>query len=171
MTRFLNRFAAAVVMSSFVLSGLAMAGCDSNTDDPTPSIYQTAEAAGFTTLVAALKAAGLADVLDSNGPFTVFAPTDEAFAKLPEGTIETLLKPENKDMLVGILTYHVVEGRVTSGQVVNLTSAKTLQGDDIQISVTDGAVSINSAGVTAVDIEASNGIVHVIDTVLLPPSK
>ena len=147
--------------------------CDSDSVDPvvTDSIFETARASGFTTLVAALEAADLDETLDSQGPFTVFAPTDEAFSKLADGVIADLLKPENKATLVDILTYHVVEGRVTSDQVVTLSSAKTLQGADVDIEVTDGSVSINGATVTTVDIETANGIIHVVDSVLLPPTE
>ena len=123
----------------------------------------------FTTLVAAVKAAGLVDTLKGDGPFTVFAPTDEAFAKLPEGTVETLLKPENKEKLIAILTYHVVPGNVMAADVVNLDSAKTVQGSMVKIS-TDGAVMVDDASVVMTDIEASNGVIHVIDTVIMPTS-
>ena len=126
----------------------------------------------FSTLVAAVKAAGLAETLQGEGPFTVFAPTNEAFAKLPEGTVEELLKPENRDKLTAVLTYHVVPGKVTSKDVGKLDSAKTVQGSDIAIKVSKkGGVSINDAMVVATDIEASNGIIHVIDSVILPPAK
>ncbi len=133
-------------------------------------IVETAIAGNFDTLVAAVKAAGLVEALQGDGPFTVFAPTDEAFAKLPAGTIDNLLKPENKDQLIAILTYHVVPGKVKAADVVNLESATTLQEGAINIDVTDGTVMINNATVTATDIEASNGVIHVIDTVLLPPA-
>lgn len=136
-----------------------------------PDIVDTAVGAGsFNTLAAALEAADLIGALKGEGPFTVFAPTDEAFAKLPEGTLEELLKPENKDMLVDILTYHVVAGQVTSADVANLTSATMLNGDSISINVQNGAVMVNDANVIAVDIMASNGVIHVIDTVILPPN-
>lgn len=132
-------------------------------------IVDTAVAAGdFKTLVAALQAAGLVDTLKGAGPFTVFAPTDAAFAKLPAGTVQDLLKPENKAKLVKILTYHVVAGDVTSKQVVKLTEAKTLEGQDVKISVHDGKVMINNATVAKADIKCSNGVIHVIDSVLLP---
>ena len=126
------------------------------------------EAGSFNTLIAAAKAAGLVDALKGDGPLTVFAPTDEAFAKLPAGTVETLLKPENKGKLKAVLLYHVVEGKVTSDQVVKLTSAKTLEGDAIDISVKNGTVYVDEAQVVAADIEASNGVIHVIDAVILP---
>ena len=131
-------------------------------------IVDTAVKAGsFKTLAAALKAAGLVDTLKGKGPFTVFAPTDEAFEKLPPGTVETLLKPENKDKLVAILTYHVVPGNVKAADVVKLKSAKTVQGQNVTIDATDG-VKINNAKVVKADIECGNGVIHVIDTVLLP---
>lgn len=126
------------------------------------------ENGSFTTLVAAVKAAGLVDTLKGDGPFTVFAPTDEAFAKLPSGTVATLLKPENRDQLVAILTYHVVPGKVMASDVVNLSEATTVQGQDISISVNDGSVMVNNAKVLATDVEASNGVIHVIDSVILP---
>ena len=132
-------------------------------------IVDTAVAAGsFKTLVAAVKAAGLVDTLKSEGPFTVFAPTDEAFAKLPEGTIASLLKPENKDKLTAILTYHVVAGKVLASDVVKITSAKTVNGKSAAVSVSDAGVMIDNAKVVATDIETSNGVIHVIDSVILP---
>lgn len=164
------RIAAAIAIVS---TAPAIAGCDSDSaaNDPLPSIVETAQDAGFATLVAAVEAAGLTQVLDEGGPFTVFAPTEAAFQALPEGTLDELLKPENKEALAGILTYHVVEGRVTSDQVVNLTSATTVQGAELAITVEDGSVFINGAQVTTVDVEADNGIIHVIDAVLLPPAE
>lgn len=132
-------------------------------------IVDTAVAAGsFNTLAAALTAADLVDTLKSAGPFTVFAPTDDAFAKLPAGTVEMLLMPENKDKLVGILTYHVVAGKVMAADVVKLTSANTVNGQDVAIRVEDGTVFVNDSQVTAADVAASNGVIHVIDTVLMP---
>lgn len=132
-------------------------------------IVDTAVGAGnFTTLVAAVQAAGLVDTLKGEGPFTVFAPTDEAFAALPAGTVEDLLKPENKDKLVSILTYHVVAGKVMSGDLTEGMKAATVQGDEITITL-DGGAKVNGTTVTAADIEASNGVIHVIDAVLLPP--
>lgn len=125
----------------------------------------------FKTLVAAVQAAGLADTLKGKGPFTVLAPTDAAFAKLPKGTIETLLKPENKDMLVKILTYHVISGDVRAETVMTLKSAKTVQGQKVKIKTKDGVVMINGAKVIKADVEASNGVIHVIDTVLMPKTK
>ena len=135
-------------------------------------IVDTAVGAGsFKTLVAAVKAAGLVETLKGEGPFTVFAPTDEAFKKLPAGTVETLLKPENLKKLQGILTYHVVPGSVMAADVVKLDSAKTVQGQDVTIKVVDGGVMINGAKVVTADIECSNGVIHVIDSVILPPAK
>jgi transforming growth factor-beta-induced protein len=132
-------------------------------------IVDTAVAAGqFKTLAAALQAAGLVETLKSDGPFTVFAPTDEAFAKLPAGTVEDLLKPENKDKLIAVLTYHVVPGKVMAKDVVTLSSAKTVNGKALSIKSADGKVMINTATVAKADITASNGVIHVIDTVLLP---
>jgi uncharacterized surface protein with fasciclin (FAS1) repeats len=133
------------------------------------TIVDTAVKAGsFTTLAKALTAAGLVDTLKGKGPFTVFAPTDEAFSKLPPGTLENLLKPENKDQLVKILTFHVVPGRVYADQVVKLTEAKTVQGSSVTISAKGGKVMVDGANVTATDIESSNGVIHVIDAVILP---
>ncbi len=135
------------------------------------TIVDTAVAAGhFRTLAAALQAADLVDALQGDGPFTVFAPTDDAFANLPKGTVEGLLKPEAKAALTGILTYHVVPGAVDSSQVVTLSNAKTLNGQRVDIAVKDGKVSIDGATVTAVDIQCSNGVIHVIDSVILPAS-
>jgi uncharacterized surface protein with fasciclin (FAS1) repeats len=136
-------------------------------------IVDTAVNAGsFNTLVAAVKAAELVDTLKGEGPFTVFAPTDEAFAKLPEGTLDELLKPENKEKLQAILTYHVVSGKVMAADVVKLKSAKTVQGADIMIAIKDEKVMLNeSSTVVKTDIECSNGVIHVIDTVILPPEK
>lgn len=132
-------------------------------------IVDTAVAAGsFKTLAAALQAAGLVDTLKGKGPFTVFAPTDEAFAKLPKGTVEDLLKPENKQKLTAILTYHVVAGKVMAADVVTLKSAKTVNGKPVQIMVEGGTVMVDNAKVVKTDILASNGVIHVIDTVMLP---
>ena len=135
-------------------------------------IVDTAVAAGqFKTLAAALTAAGLVDTLKGPGPFTVFAPTDAAFAKLPAGTVDTLLKPESKAKLTAILTYHVVAGKVMAADVVKLKEAKTVNGAMVAVKVDGGNVMINNAKVTTADIAASNGVIHVIDTVLLPPSN
>ena len=134
------------------------------------NIVETAVAAGqFKTLAAALEAVGLIDALTGEGPFTVFAPTDEAFAKLPAGTVESLLKPENKEKLKSILLYHVVPGNVTAKQVMKLNgrTVKTLEGGSIKVSTMHG-VTVDDAHVTKTDIQASNGVIHVIDTVLMP---
>jgi uncharacterized surface protein with fasciclin (FAS1) repeats len=133
------------------------------------TIPEVATAAGsFGTLLAAVKAAGLAEVLGGEGPFTVFAPTDAAFAKLPEGTVATLLKPENKQKLIDILKYHVVAGRVYSEDAVAAKSAKTLEGSSISVKVTDSGAMINDAKLVATDVDASNGVIHIIDSVLMP---
>lgn len=136
-------------------------------------IVDTAVAAGsFNTLAAALKAAGLIDTMKGAGPFTVFAPTDAAFAKLPKGTVESLLKPENKSKLIDILTYHVVSGKVMAKQAVTLTKAPALNKKDIKLAVKGGALVLNdSAKVVTADINCTNGVIHVIDNVILPPSK
>ena len=134
-------------------------------------IVDTAVSAGsFNTLVAAVKAADLVDTLKSPGPFTVFAPTDEAFSKLPDGTVENLLKPENKEKLVSILTYHVVPGKVAAVDVVKLNSAKTVNGKEVSIDTSKGKVTVDNATVLKTDIMTTNGIIHVIDTVILPES-
>jgi uncharacterized surface protein with fasciclin (FAS1) repeats len=155
-----------VIALSLLLASPVMAGT-TNSD-----IVDTAVAAGqFNTLAKALQAAGLVDTLKGTGPFTVFAPTDAAFAKLPPGTLEDLLKPENKSKLVAILTYHVVSGEVKSSDVTKLTSAKTVNGEPLKITTAGGNVMINDANVVKADILCSNGVIHVIDTVLLPATK
>jgi uncharacterized surface protein with fasciclin (FAS1) repeats len=134
----------------------------------TQDIVAVATGAGsFKTLVAAVKAAGLVETLQGKGPFTVFAPTDEAFAKLPAGTVEGLLKPENKEKLAAILTYHVVSGKVMAADV-KTGEVKTVNGKDLSVKVADGKVTVNGANVVTTDIAASNGVIHVIDTVVLP---
>lgn len=163
----------------FVMNTQNAATQASTTTAITPSIAAEAEsmntktiveiAAGdsnFSTLVAAVKAAGLAETLSGEGPYTVFAPTNEAFAKLPEGTLESLL--QDKEKLAAILTYHVVPGKVMASDVLKLTSATTVQGQDLTIKAENGAVMVNDANVVKTDIEASNGVIHVIDTVLMP---
>ena len=127
-----------------------------------------ASAGNFNTLVAAAKAAGLVETLKGPGPFTVFAPTDEAFAKIPKATLDDLLKPENKDKLTAILTYHVVAGKVSSADVVKLKSAKTVNGASAKVKVMGDKVMIDNAHVVQTDIQASNGVIHVIDTVIMP---
>jgi uncharacterized surface protein with fasciclin (FAS1) repeats len=135
---------------------------------PADIVDTAASVKDFSTLVAAVKAAGLVKTLKSDGPFTVFAPTNAAFAKLPEGTVESLLKPENKDKLIAILTYHVVPGKVMAADVVKLSSAKTVQGTTVDIKVTDAGVMVDNAKVVKTDIETSNGVIHIIDSVILP---
>jgi uncharacterized surface protein with fasciclin (FAS1) repeats len=135
---------------------------------PKGDIVAVASSAGnFNTLVAAVKAAGLVETLQGTGPFTVFAPTDEAFAKLPKGTVEDLLKPENKEKLVAILTYHVVPGKVTAADVKTM-KAKTVNGKELNLKVADGKVSVDNASVVKADVMAKNGVIHVIDHVVLP---
>ncbi|MEQ8849567.1 fasciclin domain-containing protein [Botrimarina sp.] len=126
------------------------------------------EAEGFSTLVAAVKAAGLVETLKGDGPFTVFAPTDKAFEKLPSGTLQSLLKPENKDKLTSILTYHVVPGKVMASDVVNVDSAETVNGKQLDVKVQGDTVMVGDAKVVKTDIECTNGVIHVIDSVLLP---
>lgn len=139
--------------------------------DKQPDIVDTAIAAGdFSTLVAAVTAADLVDTLKGEGPFTVFAPTDAAFAALPAGTVDELLKPENKDQLVSVLTYHVVPGKVMSSDLTEGMTAKTVQGGEVTFTL-DGGAKINGASVVTPDIEASNGVIHVIDQVIMPPAN
>lgn len=154
-----------------VMAGPAIAGScgESHASAASADIVQTAVSAGdFNTLVAAAKAAGLVETLQSDGPFTVFAPTDEAFSKLPEGTVESLLA--DPDALREVLLYHVVPGKVLAADVVTLTRATTVQGSDVHIMVSEGSVRINDANVVQTDIETSNGAIHVIDSVILPRS-
>lgn len=134
-------------------------------------IVETAVSAGtFQTLVAAVRAAGLVETLQGEGPFTVFAPTDEAFAKLPAGTVEELLKEENREQLISILTYHVVPGKLLAEEVLQLKGAETAQGQSVRFSLRDGGAYIDDARIIRTDIEASNGVIHVIDSVILPES-
>jgi uncharacterized surface protein with fasciclin (FAS1) repeats len=161
--RYIYTAVAVLAMLAFV-SGATLAGSSCNNDKA--DIVDTAVAAGsFNTLVAAVQAAGLVETLKGDGPFTVFAPTDEAFAKLPAGTVEALL--QDKAKLRAILTYHVVPGKVTAEDVVKITSAKTVAGESVKIDTSSG-VMINDATVVKADIMASNGVIHVIDTVLIP---
>jgi len=160
------------LLSIFVFSLNTQAQCASGpaAKEAKSDIVDLAVSTEFlSTLVAAVKAGDLVETLKSDGPFTVFAPTNDAFAALPEGTLESLLKPENKDKLVAILTYHVVAGKVKSTDLSNNMKAETVQGSNISVSISDAGVKINDANVTAADIMASNGIVHVIDKVILPP--
>jgi uncharacterized surface protein with fasciclin (FAS1) repeats len=166
----MNRIKLGVIAGMLAISTLAMASPKNNTTNK--DIVDTAVAAGsFQTLAKALQAAGLVDTLKGPGPFTVFAPTDEAFAKLPAGTLDDLLKPENKDKLRAILTYHVVAGEVPSARVVTLSSAKTVNGQEVKITTSGDKVMINNARVVKADIPASNGVIHVIDTVILPDAQ
>ncbi len=158
---------AAVVLA---VTGLAIGSLSARASNQ--DLVDTAAGAGqFKTLVAALKAADLVDTLKGPGPFTVFAPTDEAFAKLPAGTVENLLKPENKARLTAILTYHVVPGAVKAEQVTKLDDAKTVNGAMVKVSTEGGKVMINDATVVTPDIAATNGVIHVIDKVILPPAN
>jgi len=165
----MKRFA--FVMSVAAVLGLTwMNGFAADKDkDKERDIVDTAVGAGdFKTLAAALEAADLVETLKGKGPFTVFAPTDEAFEKLPKGTLEDLLKPENKKKLAGILTYHVVSGKVMAAEVTKMKKAKTVQGTDVKIKVVDGKVMVNDAEVIKTDIACTNGVIHVIDTVIIP---
>ena len=155
----------AVVSLMSLATGFASATC---TDKPKDIVDTAVSAGGFKTLAAALKAADLVETLKGEGPFTVFAPTDEAFAKLPEGTLADLLKPENKAKLKSILTYHVVPGKVMAADVVKLSKAKTIQGSEVTIKVDGDKVMVDNAHVTKTDIECGNGVIHVIDAVILP---
>jgi len=161
----LFRLGAFVVASAFMAANIFAAAAEKD-------IVDTAvEAGSFKTLAAALKAADLIETLKGKGPFTVFAPTDEAFAKLPEGTVETLLKPENKAKLAAILTYHVVAGKVEAKDAVKLKSAKTVNGASFKISASDAGVMVDKAKVVKTDIQCSNGVIHVIDSVIMPAAK
>ncbi len=160
----MKRVALATALLVVSMSLVASAGSMGKKD-----IVDTAVAAGdFKTLATALQAAGLVDTLKGKGPFTVFAPTDEAFAKLPAGTVEDLLKPENHEKLVSILTYHVVPGKVMAKDVVKLHEAKTVNGKDVKIMAEGGKVMVDDANVVKTDIACSNGVIHVIDSVILP---
>lgn len=166
----MNRMKVGVIAAMLAICSAAIAAPKNNTKDK--DIVDTAVAAGsFQTLAKALQAADLIDTLKGPGPFTVFAPTDEAFAKLPAGTLDDLLKPENKDKLRAILTYHVVAGNIPSTKVVTLSSAKTVNGQEVKITATGGNVMVNNAHIVKADIPASNGVIHVIDTVILPDTQ
>ncbi len=169
----MNRHSAVRVLLLGAVGMLALAlpfaACAGPKPSPAKDIVDTAVAAGsFKTLASALQAAGLVDTLKGKGPFTVFAPTDEAFAKLPAGTLEDLLKPENKEKLAAILTYHVVPGKVLAAQVAKMKSAKTLNGQSLTISAGQGTVMVDNARVVKTNILCSNGVIHVIDSVVLP---
>jgi uncharacterized surface protein with fasciclin (FAS1) repeats len=154
-----------------LLCGIGLKSADAGCGTCDKTVVEVAvQTEGFETLVAAVKAADLVETLSGKGPFTVFAPTDKAFKKLPEGTLQTLLKPENKKKLAGILTYHVVPGKVMAEDVVGLKEAKTAQGSKIKIAVKDGSVMIDNAKVVKTDIPCKNGVIHVIDAVILPQS-
>jgi len=161
------------MMSTLVLAMFFMAMAPysiSIQDDDNHDIVSLAQNTdNLSTLVAAIEAAGLVDVLKSDGPFTVFAPTNAAFEALPDGTLESLLKPENQDQLIEILTYHVIPAEVMSGDLSDGMTAETVEGSEVTISIGDYGVRVNGANVEAADIEASNGVVHVIDAVILPP--
>jgi uncharacterized surface protein with fasciclin (FAS1) repeats len=164
MNRFQSTLIALGTAGALAISVEAVVAADAEMD-----IVDTAVSAGnFQTLAAALTAADLVDTLKGDGPFTVFAPTDDAFAKLPAGTVENLLKAENLDQLTAILTYHVVAGAVTADQVVNLTAAATVNGQSVDISMNGSNVMVDGAKVVMTDIMASNGVIHVIDSVILP---
>lgn len=168
MTLIKKSFFVAAAIAALALTGTAFAG-NYDTAKKKPTIVDVAAGnPDFSTLVTALKAADLVDTLNGAGPFTVFAPTNAAFAKLPAGTVESLLKPENKAKLVSILTYHVVSGKVKAAQVVKLKNAKTVNGKSVAIKVAAGKVTVDNANVTKTDIEASNGVIHVIDSVIIP---
>jgi uncharacterized surface protein with fasciclin (FAS1) repeats len=157
------------LVSAVVLSVVFSASVLANHHGSKMDIVDTAASnSDFSTLVAAVKAAGLVDALKGEGPLTVFAPTNEAFAKLPAGTVESLLLPENKDKLVQILTYHVVAGKVMAADVVKVDSAKTLEGSSVTVTVANGGVKIDNANVIKTDIKTSNGVIHVIDSVIMP---
>jgi len=166
----MKAIATSIILGFFALVSTASAG---HHKEVKKDIVDSAVAAGsFKTLAAALDAAGLVETMKGKGPFTVFAPTDEAFAKLPKGTVETLLKPENKDKLVAILTYHVVAGKVMAKTAVTLDKATALNKQDIALAVKGETLTLNdSAKVVKADIDCSNGVIHVIDSVILPPSK
>jgi len=162
--RSLRNIVAATAVSMTMFAGASFAD-----DKKSADIVDTAISAGqFNTLAKALQAAGLVDTLKGSGPFTVFAPTDAAFAKLPAGTVDSLLKPENKEKLKSILTYHVVPGSVKAAQVVKMTDAKTVNGDTVMFKAQNNAVKVDEANVVKADVVASNGVIHVVDTVLMP---
>jgi uncharacterized surface protein with fasciclin (FAS1) repeats len=157
-------------IAAVTVAAIGLAVGSANVRAADMDIVDTAVGAGqFTTLTAALGAAGLVDTLRGPGPFTVFAPTDDAFARLPAGTVEALLRPENRDQLTAILTYHVVPGTVMAADVVRVDEAETVNGEMLNVTVNGDSVMINDAKVTAADIVASNGVIHIVDTVILPP--
>jgi uncharacterized surface protein with fasciclin (FAS1) repeats len=160
-----TKLTAAAAVAATTIAGSVAHAADAD-------IVDTAVAAGqFTTLAAALEAAGLVETLKGPGPFTVFAPTDEAFAALPEGTVATLLEPENRDDLVAVLTYHVIPAALPAAEVVKYDEAETVNGASLAIDASGDGVMVNGANVTATDIMATNGVIHVVDAVLLPPTE
>lgn len=160
-------FAAAVLIAM-----VPIANQNSDQDHNHHNIVEVAsDTENLSTLVAAVKAAGLVETLSGDGPFTVFTPTNEAFEALPDGTLESLLEPANRDKLVDILTYHVVAGKVMSGDLSDGMMAETVQGSQVTISISDTGVSVNDASVVTADVEASNGVVHVIDSIIMPPEE
>jgi uncharacterized surface protein with fasciclin (FAS1) repeats len=164
-----ERITASIALAAVLFGMLILAAPFSTSAGSTKDLVDMAiETGSFETLVTAVKAAGLTETLKGEGPFTVFAPTDAAFAKLPSGTLEELLKPENKPKLQSILGYHVVPGKVMAAEVVKLTFAKTANGQSLAIATQDGAVMVNNAKVIKTDVAATNGVIHVIDTVVLP---
>uniref|UniRef100_UPI0030ED98D7 fasciclin domain-containing protein n=2 Tax=Rhodohalobacter sp. 8-1 TaxID=3131972 RepID=UPI0030ED98D7 len=170
----MNTFKIAIMaFAAVVLIAMApIANQNSEQDHNHHNIVEVAsDTDNLSTLVAAVQAAGLVETLSGDGPFTVFAPTNEAFDALPDGTLESLLEPANRDMLVKILTYHVVSGEVMAGDLSDGMMAETVQGSNISISIANGTVSINDATVIAADVDASNGVVHVIDSVIMPPEE
>ena len=158
-----------IMKTSILAAAFALATSVSALASGKDIVDTAVEAGQFNTLAAALTAAGLVDTLKGAGPFTVFAPTDEAFAKLPAGTVENLLKPENKQQLTDILTYHVVAGKVMAADVAGLDEAKSVNGKMIDVEAAGGSVKVNGSNVTTADVAASNGVIHIIDTVILPP--
>jgi uncharacterized surface protein with fasciclin (FAS1) repeats len=160
------KIARTLTLATFLVAAL-IAPVGQAAEKPGDIVAVASGAGSFNTLVAAVKAAGLVETLQGKGPFTVFAPTDEAFAKLPAGTVESLLKPENKEKLIAILTYHVVPGKVMAADVKTMM-AKTVNGQELNIKAAYGKVMINEAKVVKTDVAASNGVIHVIDTVVLP---
>ena len=170
MYKFSKSFALVSLLALTGFSSIANAGGHKSAG-PGDIVDVAVGAGSFNTLVAAVKAAGLVDALKGDGPLTVFAPTDAAFAALPEGTLESLLKPENQDQLKAILLYHVVSGKVMSADLSGTINAETLQGDTVKIVASADGVTVNGANVVSADVAASNGVIHAIDAVILPPAK
>jgi uncharacterized surface protein with fasciclin (FAS1) repeats len=167
-----TRKSSLTTLAAIAIAALIVAPLTAGSYGKKQDIVDTAVAAGsFNTLVAAVQAADLVDALKADGPITVFAPTDEAFARLPEGTVDNLLKPENKDQLIAILTYHVVPGKLTASDVTSSDGTATLQGEEVTFKVENGKVFVDNAEVVQADISASNGVIHVIDHVILPGQK